>query len=488
MKRELPEKYMKNIRRAYINPGLTYVLTRFCDIFLYVIEVSIKIHEDPKMVPCNLYKFLKICGSFRIFEIKNIEEMVDIHKQRIILEISGEKGKVVLPFEVLIKDEVYLIYEIIKRSKPIISVILTDLFLNASKLGSVFKTSKIILEKSYDIETSVDEMIYASMTGITGGFAGAFNRAVLFKEDGTNFKVHRALGPVDEIEANNTYEAFETLEIDILPYLQEYTNNKEYFSNLEKKIKSVSIKKRLIMKNQLLRKAFENNVTIKLPVSNLDQTLVTALDLRGEVAFSPLKISQENFAFYLCDNRYDGKSITEEQLEILDYFAKQSAIIWQNKISLNLLKEEAELDMLTKIGNRRGYEKYISSLSYQKNQKIAVVIIDLDNFKEINDKYGHQKGDEILKIFANIAKKSLRKTDRIFRYGGDEFVVILHDVSRENVVDIVKRLLDQFYSETNCTFSAGVSYGDSNNINELFDEADKKLYAAKQRGKSDLVF
>src|SRR5690606_11748751 len=150
-------------------------------------------------------------------------------------------------------------------------------------------------------------------------------------EDGNDFRVHRALGPADESEAHKVYEAFETLEMDILPYLQGYTNNMEYFSNLEKKIKSVTIKKRTLIKNQLLRKAFEKNVTIKSPVSNLDDHLISALDLRGEIAFSPLKISQENIAFYLCDNRYDGKSITDEQLEILDYFAKQSAIMWQNK-------------------------------------------------------------------------------------------------------------------------------------------------------------
>ncbi len=70
--------------------------------------------------------------------------------------------------------------------------------------------------------------------------------------------------------------------------------------------------------------------------------------------------------------------------------------------------------------------------------------MDLDNFKDVNDKYGHQKGDEILVTFANIAKKNLRKTDKIFRYGGDEFVVILHDVSQTNVVNVIKRLQKQF--------------------------------------------
>jgi diguanylate cyclase (GGDEF)-like protein len=488
MTNEIPTKYIKKIRRAYINPGLTYVLNRFCDLFLFSINVYVDINEDPEKVPSNLYKFLKICNSFKLFKIMSFQEIKDISQQRIMLDMPGEAGKVILTYEILIKDEVYLVYEIIKRSKPIVSVILTDILLNSAKLGSVFKTSKIILERSYDIESSVDKMIYASMTGITGGFAGAFNRAILFKEDGNDFRVHRALGPADESEAHMVYDAFETLEMDILPYLQGYTNNMEYFSNLEKNIKSISIRKRVLFKNQLLNKAFEKNATIKSPVSNLDESLVHALGLRGEIAFSPLKISQENIAFYLCDNRYDGKPITDEQLEILDYFAKQSAIMWQNKISLNLLKEEAEIDMLTKVGNRRGYEKYISSLSYQKSQSIAIAILDLDNFKDVNDKYGHQKGDEILVTFANIAKKNLRKTDKIFRYGGDEFVVILHDVSQTNVVNVIKRLQKQFFAATNCTFSAGVSYGESSNISQLFDDADKKLYEVKQKGKSDLIF
>ncbi len=119
----------------------------------------------------------------------SFQEIKDISQQRIMLDMPGEAGKVILTYEILIKDEVYLVYEIIKRSKPIVSVILTDILLNSAKLGgSVFKTSKIILERSYDIESSVDEMIYASMTGITGGFAGAFNRAILFKEDGNDLE------------------------------------------------------------------------------------------------------------------------------------------------------------------------------------------------------------------------------------------------------------------------------------------------------------
>ena len=139
MTNEIPTKYIKKIRRAYINPGLTYVLNRFCDLFLFSINVYVDINEDPEKVPSNLYKFLKICNSFKLFKIMSFQEIKDISQQRIMLDMPGEAGKVILTYEILIKDEVYLVYEIIKRSKPIVSVILTDILLNSAKLGSVLK-------------------------------------------------------------------------------------------------------------------------------------------------------------------------------------------------------------------------------------------------------------------------------------------------------------------------------------------------------------
>ncbi|WP_457284003.1 GGDEF domain-containing protein [Petrotoga sp. DB-2] len=484
---KLPEKYQPKIKSAYVNPGITLLLENFTKEVLFDFEVMIKIHFDPFKVPDNLYKFIKICNSFSIFTIKNIEETNCIEEQKVELKRIQMEIVVEINYETFQKEESIVVYEIIKNSSTLVGSMLTDILLNSSKIANVFRASKIILEKSYKPETSIDEMLYITMTAITGGFAGGFNRAILFVEDSGDFKVHRVIGPESDREADKTYEKFETLERNIELYLSQYEVGMSYFSNLEKRIKGITIKKELLIDNDLFKYAIESHSTIKLPVSRLEEKIVNLLDLRGEIAISPIEIDNGRLAFYLCDNRYNGKPITDDQLEILDYYAKESWMMWQNKIYQSILKKDAQIDLLTNIGNRRSYENYISSIKYLKNQKIALVMVDLDDFKEVNDSYGHEKGDTLLKKFAQLCVDNLRKKDSIFRYGGDEFVIILEGVKKEEVYSILKRINRKLKQEMNVTFSAGVAYGNSHEIDLLFKIADQNLYMAKGQGKNKII-
>ncbi len=484
---KLPEKYQQKINSAYVNPGITLLLENFTKEVLFDLEVTIKIYTDPFQVPDNLYKLIKICNSFSIFTIKNVEETNYIEEQKVELRSFQMESAVKINYEALQKEESIVVYEIIKNASTLVGSMLTDILLNSSKIANVFKASKIILEKGYKPETSIDEMIYITMTAITGGFAGGFNRAILFVEYSDDFKVQRAIGPENEIEAHKTYEKFETLETNIESYLSQYKIGMSYFSNLEKRIKNIAIKKETLLNNDLFKYAIELNCTIKLPVSRLEEKIVNLLDLRGEIAISPIEINNGRLAFYLCDNRYNGKPITDDQLEILDYYTKESWMMWQNKIYQSILKKDAQIDPLTNIGNRRSYENYISSIKYLKNQKIALVMVDLDDFKEVNDSYGHEEGDTLLKKFAQLCVDNLRKKDSIFRYGGDEFVIILEGVKKEEVYSILKRINRKLKQEMNVTFSAGVAYGNSHEIDSLFKIADQNLYRAKAKRKNNII-
>ncbi|ABX32363.1 diguanylate cyclase [Petrotoga mobilis SJ95] len=484
---KLLEKYQSKINSAYVNPGITLLLENFTKEVLFDFEVTVKIHSDPLQVPDNLYKLIKIFNSFSIFTIKNIEETNLLEEQKVELKSFQMENIIEINYETLKKEESMALYETIKNASSLVGSMLTDILLNSSKIANVFRASRIILEKGYKPGTSIDEMIYITMTAITGGFAGGFNRAILFVEDSGDFKVHRVIGPENEMEAHKTYEKFETLETNIDSYLSQYEFGMSYFSNLEKRIKGIIIKKELLIDNDLFKYAVESHSTIKLPVSRLEEKIVNLLDLRGEIAISPIEIEDEKLAFYLCDNRYNGKPITDDQIEILDYYAKESGVMWQNKIYQSLLKKDAQIDSLTEIGNRRSYENYISSIKYLKNQKIALVVLDLDNFKKVNDTYGHEEGDSLLKKFAQLCVDNLRKKDNIFRYGGDEFVIILGGVKKEEVYSILERINSKLKQETNVTFSAGVAYGESHEIDSLFNIADENLYIAKGQGKNNII-
>ena len=112
-------------------------------------------------------------------------------------------------------------------------------------------------------------------------------------------------------------------------------------------------------------------------------------------------------------------------------------------------------------------------------------LCDVDNFKNYNELKGHLEGDKCLKKIAQIMKSTLRKTDLVFRYGGDEFVVIMPDTSFENAVKVMERVrkrIKEKLKDKNITLSIGISSypRDGTQRTELLDKADKRLLKAKE--------
>jgi len=160
------------------------------------------------------------------------------------------------------------------------------------------------------------------------------------------------------------------------------------------------------------------------------------------------------------------------------------------------LSEEVSTDQLTQIANRRGllqaFEAERSRLE-RGGGSLSVGLLDIDNFKHLNDELGHSAGDEALKALAALVSSTLRPTDRVARYGGEEFVVLLPDTPVEEGQQILTRLQRSltgglFMHESKqvfVTFSAGVTaYRDAEAIEQALERADQALYEAKRTGKN----
>ena len=151
------------------------------------------------------------------------------------------------------------------------------------------------------------------------------------------------------------------------------------------------------------------------------------------------------------------------------------------------IKVQMYIDPLTKVYNRLFLEKKLENIFRLYEQK-SVAMLDIDFFKKINDTYGHQIGDEILRHFANTIKSSIRKSDYIIRYGGEEFLIFLPNVIKEEAELVLYKIKKNLrpYKDINFTFSAGIA-NEGDKLAEMIKIADERLYQAKREGRNKIV-
>ena len=153
-------------------------------------------------------------------------------------------------------------------------------------------------------------------------------------------------------------------------------------------------------------------------------------------------------------------------------------------------------DYLTKVYNRRyGYKVIpkLISLANLRNEPLAILNIDINNFKWMNDNYGHEYGDQILQEFSNIVLHSIRKNDLLFRWGGDEFLVVLQNADQQAADKLSKRLnetvnsgLKKSMKEIDVNLSIGYSIfpDDGQTFDKLVSVADNNMYEVKELSKN----
>ena len=150
-------------------------------------------------------------------------------------------------------------------------------------------------------------------------------------------------------------------------------------------------------------------------------------------------------------------------------------------------------DQLTDVYNRRAFEVYFKleqerAIRYEND--LSLILLDIDYFKNINDKYGHQTGDKILKQIVKVLKKQKRKNDYLCRWGGDEFVFLLPETSLIKAQVIAERFRSsiemlQPVGQTKITVSMGLAkYNQGDTLKTLLKRADVALYRAKDSGRN----
>lgn len=158
------------------------------------------------------------------------------------------------------------------------------------------------------------------------------------------------------------------------------------------------------------------------------------------------------------------------------------------------LKKISNSDALTQLFNRRYFNALMKFHQKKRPKQLSLAIIDIDHFKNINDSYGHDTGDQVLKVLARIMTLWATENDTLVRYGGEEFVVVSQNTPYRQVNDHLTRLLELVASndwskismDSTITISIGCAHYPGTNWSDLFESADKALYRAKTSGRNQL--
>jgi diguanylate cyclase (GGDEF)-like protein len=211
----------------------------------------------------------------------------------------------------------------------------------------------------------------------------------------------------------------------------------------------------------------------------------------------PLK-SREICIGTLSVYRKNKEAFTDYDMVMLNIFGMQAAEAIEKAKLVAELTKQATLDQLTGMYNKNAILSIIEknlSLSSRYEMKSCVIFLDIDGFKGFNDTHGHLLGDKLLLDFATILKKMLRKSDSIGRFGGDEFVIIVPQTTKEQALHIVNKMKENVEehnfigkeaAKVKITFSAGiVAYPEGgNSVDELINKSDEALYQSKALGKN----
>ena len=197
---------------------------------------------------------------------------------------------------------------------------------------------------------------------------------------------------------------------------------------------------------------------------------------------------------------YEKNAFSLKDVTTLKILSTYTGIALENARLYKEIKYRANYDVLTKILNRREVlrrSEYIFNEAKIGSNSHYVMMIDVDNFKNINDTYGHLVGDKVLSSVADVIKSSIRKGDIVGRYGGEEFIVIIKAKDKEyykvaerirkNVADI--NLKSDFGDLIKVTSSIGISRMDvkEKTLQQIISMSDKALYEAKNTGKNKVV-
>lgn len=350
----------------------------------------------------------------------------------------------------------------------------------------------------------LNHILYIILTGVTAHTGLGFNRAILFlvnkKERCLEGKM--VIGPDSAEDADQIWKYIKKTKHHLEDLITtDAISQQTTKSKLFKAIQKIKIP---LNSNDgtLLSRSYHQGIPIHLKGNDIAKHKndpILQIFQTDELIIMPLKAKDQVNGIIIADNLYTKKPITAEDLRIFTMLTNQAGLAIENSQLYEMVVHKSHTDSLTNLWNHGFFQQTLTQEIQRANDekaKMSLLIIDIDNFKKLNDTYGHQNGDIVLIELANILKESAREKDYVCRYGGEEFSIILSQTSKEQGYVIAERIRERIaqhnfkeislLSNLSVTVSIGLSTypDDAVSKSELIAKADKSMYVAKFGGKN----
>ncbi|WP_417546899.1 GGDEF domain-containing protein [Marinobacter segnicrescens] len=241
--------------------------------------------------------------------------------------------------------------------------------------------------------------------------------------------------------------------------------------------------------------------TVQGELSELGHSLVQHSDLEGLRASVSRHIERiaSTVQVYRVREQERDEQLADQMEAMREKLVAMETHCEQVREQLAQERARALTDILTQLPNRESWDERLR-FEHERWQRyghpVALAVLDIDNFKQVNDSFGHKAGDRVIQLVARALRERLRTTDFVARYGGEEFVVLLPETSLDQAIRVIDSLRQHvaempFHFQRRpvaVTFSAGVSwFREGSAPDRVFDEADKALYQAKSDGRNRVV-
>ena len=222
----------------------------------------------------------------------------------------------------------------------------------------------------------------------------------------------------------------------------------------------------------------------------------------GYALAAPLRTLSDNVQVGSLSIGRGSWEFADEDREVFLYLLGQASVSIENISAHERVSEQAVTDELTGLPNNRAFRETIdreASRAERFGHELSLIILDVDNFKAVNDTYGHLQGDEVLRLIGKLLLEEPRAVDEPARYGGEEFVVALPETGTEGAVEIAERIRERLETseipllDGNGVLKVTASFGtatvplSASTVRQLFSAADEALYEAKRAGKNRVV-